>query len=746
MFRVRAGTVDLDRRVVSRDGGTVELTPIEVSALRRLLVGEGRVVSREDLLHDVWGYARASRSQAVHVAIRRLRAKLEVDPGSPDHLKTVAGVGWVLEVIPVAAAPGHDLVGRDALLALVRERVSENPLVVLLGPGGIGKTSLARAMGGRFVDLSAATDALGLAATLRRALDTDDPDAVVPTAGLVVLDNLEQVADAAAALLARWVAAGAKLLVTSRVRPRVRGAHVVEVGPLSLPDAAELFVRRAAAAGAPHRADDPDVQALVAGLEANPLCIELAAPRARFLSPRELLARLEDRFAVLRADEAGRPDRHRALDASLEVSWQLLADEDRRALADLAVFRGGFAPAAAEAVLGAHGLDHLQALTDASLLHRRGDRLDLYVSVRAWVERTRPASEGAVERHARWFARSFDATEVPNVLAAAERALAAGWGDVACTLVHVLGGVARTVPVPELGALVERALPHAVGADRPRLLRHGAFVHVRAGRPEEALAVLAEATGDPLQDGLCRELEGLVLGRLGRLVEARERLILAAAAFDAAGVAENRASVRVNLASLARTEGRLDDAERWVAEAFALYRDRNEPRGQASALGVLAGVCFDRGDLRGAERHTRDCIAAFERLGDAVSAATCRTNLAVLRCELDAGDAEPMARQVLADPATDLRSRARALDVLGRVALGCSDLDAARRHLGEALDEAHRSGDVATRAMVQVHLASVLRRQDDPAGAAALLDAAIPVLRAPGHARVLAAALRERST
>ncbi len=87
-------SLDLDRQIVQVNGGEVSLTPIEMELLYYLMMNAGRMVDREALLRDVWGYDYYGRTNLVDVAIRRLREKIEVDPSQPCYLLTVRGQGY----------------------------------------------------------------------------------------------------------------------------------------------------------------------------------------------------------------------------------------------------------------------------------------------------------------------------------------------------------------------------------------------------------------------------------------------------------------------------------------------------------------------------------------------------------------------------------------------------------------------------------------------------------------------------
>jgi predicted ATPase/class 3 adenylate cyclase/Tfp pilus assembly protein PilF len=170
---------------------------------------------------------------------------------------------------------------------------------------------------------------------------------------LLVLDNVEQVPDAAGAIHDILQAAPfCKCVVTSRRALGLRAERIKEVLPLPPSDAANLFVDRACAQVAFELSGEnaADVAELCRRVEGVPLAIELAASRVVTLSPREIARRLDERFKVLHTDAPDLPPRQRALRAAIDWSFGLLSPEDQGLFARLAVFAGGFTLEDAEAV------------------------------------------------------------------------------------------------------------------------------------------------------------------------------------------------------------------------------------------------------------------------------------------------------------------------------------------------------------------------------------------------------------
>jgi predicted ATPase/class 3 adenylate cyclase len=330
-------------------------------------------------------------------------------------------------------------IGRDADLASLEEALQQARLVTLLGPGGTGKTTLARHFGRQqhaagaypggvwFVDLTDAVSAGGVVTSVARTLGleggTGSQEAAVAQLGdalaargrvLLLLDNLEQVIGPAAPVVSAWLSAahGLDVIATSRMPLALSEEQVLELGPLSGDAAVELFARRAQRALSD--AERADARTLVERLDGMPLAIELAAGRASVLSPSQILERLDQRLDLLKGDAADRTDRQATLRGAIDWSWDLLSEDERSVFRQCGAFVGGFSLEAAEGVIACEAdvVDALQALKSKSLLRtvhdpRGGLRFTLYESLRAYaveqLEQVPEARAAVLVRHADWY-------------------------------------------------------------------------------------------------------------------------------------------------------------------------------------------------------------------------------------------------------------------------------------------------------------------------------------------------------
>ena len=295
-------------------------------------------------------------------------------------------------------------VGRAGVVDEIAGHLGQYRLVTVTGPGGAGKTRLAgevaRQVAGRFADgvwlaeLAAVRDPAQVAAAVAAALGIRELPSVAAADALahalarrqllLVLDNCEHMIGAAAELCGRLLlgADDVRVLATSREPLQIAGEARYRLAPLTLPDpdnpadpdgseAVALFADRARRADASFALDGetaPMVARLVARLDGMPLAIELAAARVEALGVAQLVDRIDDRFTLLEAGDRLAAARQRSLAATVEWSYRLLDERERRVFRAVSVFPGPFTLEGAEAVAGAGARSAVLHLVDCSLL------------------------------------------------------------------------------------------------------------------------------------------------------------------------------------------------------------------------------------------------------------------------------------------------------------------------------------------------------------------------------------------
>ena len=337
-----------------------------------------------------------------------------LDPTLARDFPPLATVRLIVANLPARATV---FVGRQTELAQIRSQLADPSirLLSLIGPGGTGKTALAIRIaeevasifpdGECFVDLSNARDsnavllatarAIGLEESVDRALHEELANFLRGRRALLVLDNFEQVTQAAGDV-AKLLGDCPKLcmLVTSREALHVRAEYVFHLAPLQLPpanarmsaeqlqecEAVQLFVDRARAVrpGFQLTSDNADAVAEICRrLDGLPLAIELAAARLQLLSPDALRKQLHSRLTLLSGGPRDLPERQQTLRAAIDWSYELLGEDERRLFELMSVFADADLPAveavAANAQIAAGASDLIQVLTgliDKSLVRQ----------------------------------------------------------------------------------------------------------------------------------------------------------------------------------------------------------------------------------------------------------------------------------------------------------------------------------------------------------------------------------------
>ncbi len=657
---------------------------------------------------------------------------------------------------PAAAAPpppagnlpslAPALVGRDAELDGLQALLADHRLVEVVGPGGIGKTALALAAGRAL----AATPGGVWLARLEGARTADEVlDTVVAAfevtggeaallervrrgGGLLVLDNCEHVADAAATLAERLLdaAPALRVLATSQAALDVDGEVLFELAPLALADAVELFTRRATRAG------DPDeVHELCRALDGLPLAIELAAARTRTLPVEEIARRLDDRFAVLHDPTSRKPERRRALRATIGWSYDLLFPDDQRGLWALAAFSGGAPLAALESVLAAldvppaAGIDVIGRLAGRSLVivddAAPAPRYRLLDSIRAFALEALEAAgltARARDAHAAWYAAAA-AGSTAGVRSARQAEHLAFARAERSNIDAALAWTAAHDP--------RRALAIVAGFG-------WAWIVLGDSRGAQRLLTALDAAGDaaPARDRAgALLLAAWIEASTGHLEPARRHVAAAEAIAEATGDDDLRARAAYHLAYVVSHHGQWEEALALTARSRALYDPLDRPWDQAANALFASRAAISAGD-RARAHEARDEVQRWLAVVDDpwlhVRRDAMLGELARVEHRFDeavrhvARAAETSARLGF------LQTEAYQVSSLGRAQCQAGDYPAGAATLERAIEKAERIGDVRLAALARVHLGRVRRALGDTAGARAALEAAAAFHRDAG--------------
>ena len=655
-----------------------------------------------------------------------------------------------------SAAPTHrasrlpepltSFIGRTQTILDARELLGANRLVTLTGPGGTGKTRLALHLalllqdefddGAMLVPLaeistpdlvpSLIAQSLGIRDLGGQSLDDRVAEALRDRQLLLVLDNFEHVLDAArfvGRLLA--VAPRVTVLATSRAPLGVQGEQELPVPPLQIPmsrdqsaeesEAVQLFVQRARAVRHDFAISDETretVAEICRRLDGLPLALELAAARAKLLSPRAMLSRLEHRFELLRGGTADRPARHVTMRDVIDWSYVLLTETERALFEWLSVFAGGISLEAAESMTTAQHvagtsafdvLDVLGSLCNKSLLRQEEQpdgepRFMMLETMREFaLDRLRANGD---ELRARRAQRAYCLSFVEHAETELRGPAQAVWFD----------------RLEREYANCRLALDSA--------LTDGAAGCVEAARIAVALHRLWFTRG-PLPEGV---------SYLRRII----------AATDASSVTPDapapdstlRARLFSAAAQLANTRGVFPDARDLFQRALSLYRDAGNDAGVAASLNSLAWTVWIIGDLAQGTALSESAMEMHHASGNTLGVTLSLSNLAWIAMEQgDYVTAERHFETVIESHRSrgDQRATAFALSWLGALVARRGELVRALQLHELAMQMLEPVADSGFRMLCRVRMIEARHSMCEPGDHATEIEnGCLPSLRAEG--------------
>ncbi len=610
-------------------------------------------------------------------------------------------------------------VGREREIAEIKRLLHTTRLLTISGPGGSGKTRLAlrvaeelRGNGGDFtainwVDLTALNEAdlvpqavatvLGVRPAAGQPVMDALIDALQDAPQLLVLDNCEHLVAASSQLAYDLLSAcpGLRLLATSREPLGVLGETVWAIPPLSLPqsdaapsdahallaqsEAVRLFAERAQAALPSFTLTDYNAATVVhlcRRLDGIPLALELAAARVRVLAVEDMLSHLDNLLSLLTGGQRGLPPRHQTLRATIDWSYSLLDDDERRLFRRLSVFAGGFTLPAARAIAADSDrddvLNRLSLLVDKSLVVAEAGSegttwYRMLETVRQYAESQLTPEEQTLarQRHYAWYLALAQESRLAMRGPAREAWMArldhehdnfrgalewarANESDGGLRLAAALGyfwamrGYASEGRRWVDGALAAHAAHEAAAASTDTALL------TARGEALYAAAVLAAAQGDLAasavsleqsvaigwqvgnQQGIGDGLLVLGVGAFwqGQLAAARSLLTQSLGLFGTVGDRWSTAVALAWLGEIERTEGDAAAAQADYHESLKGFRDVGDDWGAAWAVVGQAHLALQQGDYATASALYTESLPNFRKLDDKWSTGAALNGLA----------------------------------------------------------------------------------------------------------------------
>jgi predicted ATPase/DNA-binding SARP family transcriptional activator len=676
--------------------------------------------------------------------------QVETGPSSP-------GRDWqVIYRLPPQATP---FVGRNNELIEIADLLARPAcrLLTLVGPGGIGKTTLALEAarthlaaypdGVVFVPLASSSSEDYLVSALADALQItfygqDDPKAQIinylkARHLLLVMDSLEYLRHGAGFLSDLLRNTKVEILATSLERLNLREEWIYEVRGLSLPEpgalatdgsldveaysAVQLFVQgaqrvdRAFSLAADERQAVIHICELVDGL---PLGIELAAAWVRVLSCQEIAREIERNLDFLATTWQNVPEGHRSLRAVFDHSWKLLSVEQREVMRRLAVFHGGFSREAAEEIAGA-SLPMLAGLADKSLLHlKEVGRFEMHPVLRQYAAERLKVEPSEAKRlqdlHAAYYAAFLQQREARLVRDRDKTAFEEVRAE-----------------MDNLRAAWDWAVRQS-NDQEIRQLAHGlyALFCVRGGYQEgvqtfqNAITVLSGELGGEASRkdekertlGVVLNFQGALYRYLGQFETARELLEESLSILRRCEAKRELRGPLLYLALIANAQGQDDEARELLNEGLAISRGIGDPYKISARLAILGDIAFRQGEYEEAKQRYQEALSSSREAGAQTGIARSFTRLGIVSEAMgDYAEARQFLQRSLeiSSKIGDPREMAKCLAPLGRVAAAQGNFEEARNLYLEAIGIAMEIGSTPLALNALVGMADLLRHKGE---------------------------------